>query len=75
MYHMVAVCGVCDMEITAEDYDNRHWSEDGVSEYHAQCCPECPGTHPDLDPEWEDALRKLYGWDDIIEEVMNKEDK
>jgi hypothetical protein len=35
-------CGACDRPIEAgHQYDNRHWSADGVTEYHAECCNEC----------------------------------
>jgi len=72
MYHMVTVCNMCDLEITGEDYDERHWSEDGCSEYHAWCCPECPGIH---DAETLEAMRDTYGWDRIISDIDNKEAK
>lgn len=68
MFHMVTVCGVCDTAIEDADYDNRHWDDNGVDEYHAHCCPDC--QH---DGELEEAMREHYGWDRIIEELMNKE--
>lgn len=72
MFHVTTFCDMCGYEIVGEDYDERHWSEDGFSEYHASCCPECPGIH---DPEVIDAMRELYGWDRIISDIENKEAK
>lgn len=68
MFHMVTVCGVCDTAIEGEDYDNRHWDNNGVDEYHAQCCPDCVYCE-----ELDEAMRNSYGWDRILDEIMNKE--
>lgn len=74
MFHLVTVCGACDKPIEDADYDNRHWDDNGVDEYHAYCCPGCH-----LEPRWDvdapenEAMREHYGWDRIIEEIMNKE--
>jgi hypothetical protein len=73
MFHMVTVCGVCDTAIEDEDYDNRHWDDNGVDEYHAYCCPGCH-----LEPRPEDAehnrlLREQFGWHISVDEIENME--
>lgn len=75
MFHMVIVCGACDTAIEDADYDNRHWDEDGYTEYHAHCCPGCQWEHTQCDPETAEAMRNHYGWDRMIEDILNKEDK
>lgn len=59
-------CAVCNLPITGDDYNNRHWGhEEGCPnrrrpdsvdcscdlEYHAACCPDCNGaTAQDEEP-------------------------
>jgi hypothetical protein len=71
MFHMVTVCGMCDLEITGEAYDERHWSDDGYEEYHPWCCPDCSHDNTEL----QDAVSGWYDWDKVSQEIMNKEDK
>ena len=56
------LCAGCGKPFTAEEWADRHWSDDDIdAEYHAECCPapEC------LDCENEEDLRTPDEiWDD-----------
>jgi len=62
---------MCGNEIVGEDYDERHWSEDGVSEYHPWCCPECD----DYDAEHGGLINERNLGDWVSREIMNKEEQ
>lgn len=71
MFHATTFCDMCGTEIAGEDYDERHWGEDGLSEYHPWCCPDC--DHDDL--EYERLMAEQDECDWVSQEIMNKEDK
>lgn len=70
MFHVVSVCGVCDKDIFGPDYEDRHWSEDGYTEYHADCCPEC-----DYDRRLCFLGREELADCRITDEILNREEQ
>jgi len=71
MFHVTTFCDACGNEIVGEDYDERHWGEDGCTEYHAWCCPDC--DHDDL--EYERLMAEQDECDWVSQEIMNKEEQ
>ena len=56
------LCAGCGKPFTAEEWADRHWSDDDMSaEYHAECCPDCMAE----DTRYEDDMA-LLAWTEAL---------